>query len=88
MVGDRIKALPAQAAPQLGVTGQPKRGTCSFFFLKHENSLVTPKCEGVRGLQPTPFLLPTLGESHGHDSSGAVKAVVPSLCASWGFELG
>lgn len=32
MVGDRIKALPCQAAQELGVTGQPQKEHGPFYF--------------------------------------------------------
>lgn len=68
MIGDRIKAWPDQAALKLGVTGQPKRRTCSLSFLKHDNILVIPKCDGVMSLQPESFLICTREESQWYDS--------------------
>lgn len=32
MIGDGIKALPCQAAQELGVTGHPEREQASFCF--------------------------------------------------------
>lgn len=88
MIGDRIKAWPDQTAPKLGVPGQPKRGTCSFLIVKHHNSLVILKCDGVMGLQPESFFICTLEESLWWDSKGTVRAVGPLTLCLLVLELG